>query len=82
MKRLLPYLRYLRPVRREFIAAVIYGIIFGVSSGLGLPFLLQKVFPVVFDQSTQSLTTLEILSFASLLPAVFLIRGIAGFRNS
>ncbi len=82
MKRLLPYLRYLKPVRVEFAAAVFYGIIFGVSSGLGLPFLLQKVFPVVFDQGTQSLTTIELLSFASLLPAIFLIRGIAGFRNS
>jgi len=82
MKRLLPYLRYLKPVRVEFIAAVVYGIIFGVFSGFGLPFLLQKVFPVVFDQTQENLTTLELLSFASLLPAVFLIRGIAGFRNS
>jgi ATP-binding cassette, subfamily B, bacterial MsbA len=82
MKRLFPYLRFLKPVRKEFVAAVFYGILFGVSSGLGLPFLLQKVFPVVFADGPKNLTTLELLSFASLLPSVFLIRGIAGFRNS
>ncbi len=82
MKRLFPYFRYLRPVRVEFGAAVFYGLLFGASSGLGLPFLLQKVFPVIFDQGEQSLTTLELVSFAALLPSIFLIRGIAGFRNS
>ena len=82
MRRLLPYLGLLKPVRVEFAAAVFYGILFGVSSGLGLPFLLQQVFPVIFNEGAQNLTTLELLSFASLLPAIFLIRGIAGFRNS
>jgi ATP-binding cassette, subfamily B, bacterial MsbA len=82
MKRLFPYLRLLKPVRVEFTAAVFYGLIFGATSGLGLPVLLQKVFPVVFAEGRQTLTTIELLSFASILPSVFLLRGIAGFRNS
>jgi ATP-binding cassette, subfamily B, bacterial MsbA len=82
MKRLWPYFRYLRPIRKEFITAVFYGIVFGFTSGFGLPFMLAKVFPVVFDAGSESLTQLELLSFAGLLPAVFLLRGFVGFRNS
>lgn len=82
MKRFFPYVHYLKPVRGELGLAVVYGIIFGVMSGFGLPFMLQKVFPVVFARGGGELTTIELLSFASLLPSVFLIRAIAGFRNS
>jgi len=82
MKRFLPYAKNLKPVRAEFALAVVYGILFGAMSGFGLPTMLQKVFPVVFDKDGGGLTTIELLSFASLLPSVFLIRAIAGFRNS
>ncbi|MDR2844783.1 MAG: ABC transporter ATP-binding protein/permease [Puniceicoccales bacterium] len=50
MKRFLPYYAYLLPVRRHFIGAVACGIIYGAASGFGVPFLMKKVFPVIFHE--------------------------------
>jgi len=49
VKRFLPYLKYLKPVRLAFAFALFCGIIFGISSGFGLPFMAAKVFPVIFE---------------------------------
>jgi subfamily B ATP-binding cassette protein MsbA len=49
MKRLIPYLIYLRPVRWKFILALICAVIYGISSGFGLPFMASKVFPILFS---------------------------------
>jgi len=46
-----PYFRYLLPVKWHFIAALIAGIVYGVSSGFGLPFLVNQVFPVLFGDA-------------------------------
>jgi subfamily B ATP-binding cassette protein MsbA len=48
VKRFFPYYAYLRPALGHFIAAIICGAIYGVSSGLGVPFLLKTVLPVLF----------------------------------
>ena len=45
LKRLRPYTRYLRPVRWQFIGALIAGLIYGVSSGAGIPLILKEVLP-------------------------------------
>jgi len=82
LKRLLPYLRYLKPVRGRFILAVITGIFFGVSSGFGLPFMLTKIFPAIFDPGMAPLSPVKLFAYAALLPGVFLLRGLMGFSNS
>jgi subfamily B ATP-binding cassette protein MsbA len=50
MKRFLPYLYLLRPVRLHFAAALLFGVIHGVASGFGLPFAAKRVFPVLFGE--------------------------------
>ena len=45
LKRLRPYTRYLRPVRWQFIGALIAGLIYGVASGAGIPLILEEVLP-------------------------------------
>ena len=45
-----PYYRYLRPVRLQFYLGLIFGVVFGFSSGFGIPALIHKVFPVIFGQ--------------------------------
>ncbi|MEO1825530.1 MAG: ABC transporter ATP-binding protein [Roseibacillus sp.] len=45
LKRLRPYTRYLRPVRWQFIGALIAGLIYGVASGAGIPLILKEVLP-------------------------------------
>jgi ATP-binding cassette, subfamily B, bacterial MsbA len=48
MKRLLPYFRLLRLVAWPFAGALACALVFGISSGFGLPFMTRKVFPVLF----------------------------------
>ena len=45
LKRLRPYTRYLRPVRWQFIGALIAGLVYGVASGAGIPLILKEVLP-------------------------------------
>ena len=48
LKPFLPYYKYLKPVWWKFALGVLFGIIFSVSSGLGLPVMAETVFPVLF----------------------------------
>jgi len=79
MKRLLPYFRYLKPVRRVFLFAIVLGAINGVASGFGLPFAAEKVFPILFDNAGSS--TLELFVATAALPVAVLIRGASGYLN-
>ena len=51
MKRFWPYLKMLRPVKWHFAGAIFAGIIYGLASGFGLPFVTSEVFPVIFGQA-------------------------------
>ncbi len=45
----LPYYGYLKPVWKQFILGIFFGIIFSITSGLGLPVIAETVFPVLFN---------------------------------
>lgn len=47
---MLPYLKFLLPVKGYFIGGILCGIIYGLASGFGLPFMTSKVFPIIFAQ--------------------------------
>jgi len=49
MKDLLPYFKLLKPVRVQFVLAILCGLLYGLSSGFGLPFMTHKVFPLIFS---------------------------------
>lgn len=79
MKRFQPYYHYLFEVKWVFIVAVLAGIISGVASGAGLPWMMQKVLPEVFSQ--QDIALYELIKVAMIMPAVFLVRGVSMFVN-
>jgi len=54
IQRFIPYLSYLRPVWSKFALGVLFGILFSVSSGLGLPVMAETVFPVLFGSTEQA----------------------------
>ncbi len=56
MKKFLPYFKLLLPVKGKFIIAIIAGIIYGLASGFGLPFMTAKVFPLLFQSKQEGLT--------------------------
>ena len=82
LKRFAPYLPYLRPVRGTLAAAIGAGVVYGAANGFGVPYIIQKVFPKIFDPTTARLSVGEIAAVAMLLPAIFVVRGVAGYLNS
>jgi len=49
MKRFLPYLSLLKPLKWKFIAGVLAGAVAAFASGFGLPFMVREVFPLIFS---------------------------------
>jgi len=82
IQRFRPYLSYLKTVRGPLCGAVLCGLLYGVANGAGLPLMIKWVFPQIFADHAVPLTTVKLLLIALWLPAVFLVRGIAGYGNS
>jgi len=81
MRRFFPYLKYIRGVRAEMIAAVICMVVYGVTSGFSLPILIKYVFPPIFDRS-HAMPFREVIVIALCIPVVFLVRALSGYLNS
>ena len=82
MRRFLPYFKFLRPVRRPLIGAIVCGLIYGAANGAGLPLMAKEVFPRIFGTDAPVLSTWQLIGVALWLPLVFTIRGVAGYLNS
>lgn len=82
MRRFLPYVKYLKPIRATFGWALFWGLLFGISSGFSIPVMLQKVFGSLLTNREADLSTWQLIGYTSLLPAAFLIRGISGYLNT
>ncbi len=82
MRRFVPYLKFLKAVRKPLIGAILCGLVYGIANGAGLPLMAKEIFPRIFGQQAEMLETWEIALVALWLPAVFLIRGIAGYFNA
>ena len=48
VKPFLPYYKYLKPVWWQFALGISFGVLYSVSSGLGLPIMAETVFPILF----------------------------------
>ncbi len=80
--RLRPYLPLLKEQARTVSAAVFYGILFGATSGLGVPVLIRYVFPPIFDHAAGELPWSTVAALASGIPLIFLLRGVSGYLNA
>lgn len=80
-KRFLPYLRYFRGTRVALFWSLFFAAIYGIASGFGLPFMIQYVFPKVFDFEAPPLDPWVLAGYVLWLPGVFVVRGIAGYLN-
>ncbi len=82
MRRLRPYFKYLRDVRGSIIAAILFGILYGASSGAGMPLLVDYVFPRIFSPTDHRLPLRAVALIASAIPLIFLVRAVSGYLNS
>ncbi len=94
MRRFFPYYRYLLRYKWAFAAALFFAALYGISSGLGFPYVLKETFPIIFgnepDPDSPTLRFLfgenpdpgkALLFTVLLLPATILLRSISGFLN-
>ena len=81
MEKYARYFQYIKQCWRLLAVAIIAGIIFGAASGFGVPAIFQLVFSKVFAARAagNEYSLYQLLSVAMLLPAIFIIRGIAGY---
>ena len=95
--RILHYAGYVWPVKRYLILALISGLIAATASGFGIPVLIYKVFPAVFDPTTMPQPILDFISAyvspenlgkavlftaCAAMPLIFIVRGIAMWINA
>ena len=83
-RRLLPYFFYLKAHWVSFLGALLCGVVYGLTSGFGLPYMIDQVFPKIFptDPSAPTLPSWEIFWYVAWFPAVFLVRGVSSYANS
>lgn len=79
MKTYLPYLRYLRPHWKRLLIGTVCGIIFGATSGLGIPIIMEQVFRRAFESEPGTYATWQIIGIASAIPVLFMLRSAFGF---
>lgn len=95
-KKFIPYFKYLKPVRGKFALGLLFGVIFSLSSGFGLPLMAETVFPILFgneENAPQWLRYIVEHFFANnitggflilcsfAIPFMMLIRTISGWAN-
>ncbi len=82
LQRFRPYLKYLLPVRIFFVGSVLCAGVYGFVYGFVLNVvLMRQVFPAIFSPQ-RGLQFWQVVGLASLVPAVFLVRGLASYFNS
>ncbi|MDO5469702.1 MAG: ABC transporter ATP-binding protein [Akkermansia sp.] len=89
-------MRFLRPHLPWLLVSIFTGIVAAAASGMGVPFMLKFIFPIVFHQEGQpepllleyvpqlkelSAQTVLLLACAS-MPLIFIIRGVAQWLNA
>ena len=82
LRRFRPHFRYLKSNRSTLFAAIFYGLLFGVTSGLGLPVLIKYVFPPIFDRQDPPLAESTVWLIVASVPVIFLLRAVSGYLNS
>ena len=75
------YYALARENRRLLAIGILAGAVAGLSSGFGVPFFVEKVFRNIFENVEADYSLSYLILISSLLPAVFLIRGIASYIN-
>ncbi len=80
MKKYSRYLKYVKPRAWYLAGALVAGLLFGASSGFGMPIIFDKVLKNIFmPPEGVSYSVWYVLGIAALIPLIFVIRAITGF---
>ena len=81
LKRLRPYIRYLRPVRWQFAGALLAGLIYGLASGAGIPLIIKEVLPRIWVEGAQTVPLTDLLIIGAIMIGGMGIRCASEFAN-
>ena len=73
--------RYVARRKRSFFIAFIFGCVYGLMSGLGLPLIFEKVFRGIFEERT-AYGVSTVIGVAALVPIGFAVRGLFGYLST
>lgn len=82
LKRFRPYFSYLKPVRLQFGLGLAFGVLYGASSGIGIPLVTKFVVPLVADPEGSVGEGWTLAGVLALIPLVFLLRAAGSFFNA
>jgi len=74
-----PYFALLKPVKWRFFGAMVFGLVNGATSGLGVPVMVYKILPAVFGKAPP--TGWMLAGVVAILPVVLFVRGVSQFFN-
>ena len=93
-----PFYKHLKPVWLQFAIAIIAGIVYGASSGFGIPVMAEKVFPLLFNDGDKSKVPIWLKEWVAAnfvdtdqgfllvvclaMPLMMIVRGFSAFINS
>ena len=75
------YFSIARGNKKLFAVGICAGGVAGLASGFGVPFFVQRVFRNIFEDQAVQYELMHLIFIASLLPMVFVVRGIASYIN-
>ncbi len=81
LKRLRPYTRYLRPVRWQFIGALVAGLIYGLASGAGIPLILKEVLPRIWVEGPDPVPFRDLIVIGVIMIGGMGVRCASEFAN-
>ncbi len=83
MKRYTRYIQYIKPCLWLLVIAILSGVVFGLSSGFGMPVIFDKVLRKIFLEQSDGHTypMSYVIGIALLLPMVFAVRALAGYLS-
>ena len=82
MKRYSRYIAYIKPKVWYLVGALLAGLLFGASSGFGMPVIFDKVLKRIFmPEDGVAYSICYVFGVAMLIPFVFIIRAITGYLS-
>lgn len=82
MKRYSRYIAYIKPKLWYLVGALLAGLLFGASSGFGMPVIFDKVLKRIFmPEDGVAYSLWYVFGVAMLIPFVFIVRAITGYLS-
>jgi len=96
LRKFIPYFKFVKPVRIQFALGIVFGVLFSLTSGFGIPLMIETAFPILFgnpDQAPDWLIRLVdqyfkddidggfLILCSMMIPFMMAIRAMAGWAN-